>query len=128
MEMKKLLFAVMLMFGLSMVVASCGGGNSRSNENSSSRSEQSEEDPYDLYSDWSECIDIRIEPGSAIGQDVIIKNICKHTINTAVVTVYCDGRSQDLNYYNVKPGAIERKTVSVMSDADLEVIDIQIIF
>lgn len=126
----KIIIAVVLMASF----VSCSNSQApKTSSSSRSSTEQSNIDPYDLYSAWWECVDVKIIPGDqtqgqVIGQDVVVKNICSHKIKQVTVRVYCDGRSQDLYYLNVKPGATERKTVSVMSDADLEVVDIGVEF
>lgn len=128
--LSKIIMAILLMASF----ASCSNSQAhKSGSSSKSSSEESSIDPYELYSEWWECVDVEVIPGDptrgqVIGQDVVVKNICSHTIKQVTVSVYCDGYSQELNYRNMKPGATDRKTVSVMADADLDVTDIQIEF
>lgn len=128
--LSKIIMAVVLMASF----VSCSNSQApKSGSSSKSSTEQSNIDPYDLYSAWWECVDVKIIPGDptrgqVIGQDVVVKNICNHKIKQVTVRVYCDGRTQDLDYRNLKPGATESKTVSVMADADLEVVDIGVEF
>ena len=84
--MRKVIYAVMLLLGLSMMASSCeGSGRSNSNSSSSNSKYQQEEDvdPYDLYSDWSECIDLQIQEiqvGMMTGPGIVVENICAHKI------------------------------------------------
>lgn len=82
------------------------------------------------YSSWSDCVSIQIVPRAAygIGQDVIVKNICSHTISKVVVTVTADGRSKDTYYFNIAPGESDMSAITVAADAFLYVSDVQVFF
>ena len=82
------------------------------------------------YSSWSDCISIQIVPRSAygIGQEVIVKNICSHTLSKVVVTVSADGRSKETLYLNIAPGKSQTNLITVAADAYLYVSDVQVFF
>lgn len=82
------------------------------------------------YSSWSDCVSIQIVPRAAygIGQDVIVTNICSHTISKVVVTVTADGRSKDTYYFDIAPGESDMSAITVAADAFLYVSDVQVFF
>lgn len=81
-------------------------------------------------SSWSDCVSIQIVPRAAygIGQDVIVTNICSHTISKVVVTVTADGRSKDTYYFDIAPGESDMSAITVAADAFLYVSDVQVFF
>lgn len=138
-KMKKLGYTAVLLLSLSMM-SSCdyrqnNGNHAReAKTNAYNEATQEEEawedeiiDPSELYSEWWECIDVKIST-NGFGQDVYVQNICDYKIKKVKITVYCDGRSMNLTYYDINPGNKERQTVPVVYDADLEVIDIGVEF
>lgn len=129
--MKQLMYAAMLLLGLSMMASSCeGSGRSNSNSSSSNSKYQQEEDvdPYDLYSDWSECIDLQIQEiqvGMMTGPGIVVENICAHKIKQVQIVAQSGFYSENYNFYDLKPGDIKTKPLQL---PDATIIDIKIEF
>jgi hypothetical protein len=130
--MKRFMYAVMLLLGLSISAVSCGEGKgSYSGGNSSSNSKQQQEeevDPYDLYSDWSECIDIQIQEiqvGMMTGPGIVVENICRHKIKQVQIVAQSGYYSENYNFYDLQPGEIKTKPLQL---PDATITDIKIEF
>ena len=143
--MKKLMYAVMLLLGLSMMVSSCGGGTNKRSEsydNYNSNGAYEEEaynyneenahsedvNPYDLYSDWSECIDLQIEEiqiGMMTGPGIVVENICAHKIKQVRIVAQSGYYSENYNFYDLQPGEVKTKPFQL---PDATITDIKIEF
>ena len=128
--MKKLMCAVMLLLGLSIFAVSCGEGKgSYSGGNSSSNSKQQEDvDPYDLYSDWSECIDLQIQEiqvGMMTGPGIVVENICGHKIKQVQIVAQSGYYSENYNFHDLQPGEVKTKPLQL---PDATITDIKIEF
>lgn len=129
--MKQLMYAAMLLLGLSMMASSCeGSGRSNSNSSSSNSKYQQEEDvdPYDLYSDWSECIDLQIQEiqvGMMTGPGIVVENICAHKIKQVQIVAQSGFYSENYNFYDLQPGEVKTKPLQL---PDATITDIKIEF
>jgi hypothetical protein len=145
--MKKLIYAVLLLFGLSIMASSCGGGTNKRSEsydNSSNGAAAYDEedaydydeedaysedvDPYDLYSDWSECIDLQIEEiqiGMMTGPGIVVENICAHKIKQVQIVAQSGYYSENYNFYDLEPGEVKTKPLQL---PDATITDIKIEF
>ena len=128
--MKRFMYAVMLLLGLSMMVSSCeGNGHSTSSKSSSSNSKQQKDvDPYDLYSDWSECIDLQIQEirvGMMTGPGIVVENICRHKIKQVQIVAQSGYYSENYNFYDLQPGEVKTKPLQL---PDATITDIKIEF
>ena len=121
----------MLLLGLSIVASSCeGNSNSNSSKSSSSNSkqQQKEVDPYELYSDWSECIDLQIQEiqvGMMTGPGIVVENICAHKIKQIQIVAQSGFYSENYNFYDLQPGDIKTKPLQL---PDATITDIKIEF
>ena len=121
----------MLLLGLSMMASSCeGSGRSNSNSSSSNSKYQQEEDvdPYDLYSDWSECIDLQIQEiqvGMMTGPGIVVENICAHKIKQVQIVAQSGFYSENYNFYDLQPGEVKTKPLQL---PDATITDIKIEF
>lgn len=120
--MKKLIYVI-----VAIVLTAC---NNDSNRRVSTPTYENYESAAPHYSSWSDCVSIQIVPRAAygIGQDVIVTNICSHTISKVVVTVTADGRSKDTYYFDIAPGESDMSAITVAADAFLYVSDVQVYF
>ena len=129
--MKRFMFAVMLLLGVSIVASSCeGNSNSNSSNSSSSNSEQQQKevDPYELYSDWSECIDLQIQEiqvGMMSGPGIVVEKICAHNIKQVQIVAQSGFYSENYNFYDLQPGDIKTKPLQL---PDAIITDIKIEF
>lgn len=131
-EMKKLLYAVMLLLSLSIFTVSCENGTSSysiGNSSSISNSQHEEEvDPYELYSDWSECIDLQIQEiqvGMMTGPGIVVENICEHKIKQVKIVAQTGYYSENYNFYDLQPGEVKTKPLQL---PDATITDIKIEF
>lgn len=131
-EMKKLLYAVMLLLSLSIFTVSCENGTSSysiGNSSSSSNPQHEEEvDPYELYSDWSECIDLQIQEiqvGMMTGPGIVVENICEHKIKQVKIVAQTGYYSENYNFYDLQPGEVKTKPLQL---PDATITDIKIEF
>ena len=130
--MKKLMYAVMLLLGLSIFVVSCENGTgSYSSGNSSSRSNpqhEKEVDPYDLYSNWWDCVDVRlqeIQVGMMTGPGIVVENICEHRIKQVQIVAKLGYHTENYSFTDLKPGEIKTKPLQL---PDATITDIKIKF
>ena len=125
------MYAVMLLLGVSIVASSCeGNSNSNSSNRSSSNSEQQQKevDPYELYSDWSECIDLQIQEiqvGMMTGPGIVVENICGHKIKQVQIVAQSGYYSENYNFHDLQPGEVKTKPLQL---PDATITDIKIEF
>lgn len=125
------MYAVMLLLGVSIVASSCEGNSNSNSSNSScpnSEQQQKEVDPYELYSDWSECIDLQIQEiqvGMMTGPGIVVENICAHKIKQVQIVAQSGFYSENYNFYDLQPGDIKTKPLQL---PDAIITDIKIEF
>lgn len=105
-----------------------GGSGSYYNGNSASYSKLQEEDSYDLYPDWSDCIDLQIQEiqiGMMTGPGIIVENICAHKIKQVQIVAQSGFYSENYNFYDLQPGEVKTKPFQL---PDATITDIKIIF
>ena len=131
-KMKRFMYAVMLLLSLSIFTVSCENGTSSysiGNSSSSSNPQHEEEvDPYELYSDWSECIDLQIQEiqvGMMTGPGIVVENICEHKIKQVKIVAQTGYYSENYNFYDLQPGEVKTKPLQL---PDATITDIKIKF